>query len=217
MKEYTVKVFEDGAKEWFLNGKRHREDGPAIEHANGSKFWYLDNNLHREDGPAIERPNGDKDWFLNDKRHREDGPAVEWADGGKQWFLNGQVHREDGPAIEWPNGTKQWYLRGQRHREDGPAIEWADGIKRWYLDGDEVTEEEHKRRTSGVTMDDALEAGDAVILREQAARIEALERQRGELLQALEILTERIGSDEWFAHWSKIAERAIAKAKGEEQ
>ena len=30
MKEYTVKVY-DNRTEWFLNGKRHREDGPAIE------------------------------------------------------------------------------------------------------------------------------------------------------------------------------------------
>ena len=24
-----------------MNGKLHREDGPAVEYANGSKFWYL--------------------------------------------------------------------------------------------------------------------------------------------------------------------------------
>ena len=58
---------QDGSKEWFLNGKRHREDGPAIEYSNGPKFWYL-----------------------NDKLHREDGPATEWADGTKEWYLNGK-------------------------------------------------------------------------------------------------------------------------------
>ena len=31
MIEYTVKVFGNGDKCWYLNGKRHREDGPAIE------------------------------------------------------------------------------------------------------------------------------------------------------------------------------------------
>ena len=31
----------NGSKQWFLNGKLHREDGPAIEHANGIKEWYL--------------------------------------------------------------------------------------------------------------------------------------------------------------------------------
>ena len=42
MIEYTVKVYADGTKRWYLNGKRHREDGPAIEWPNGYKFWYLD-------------------------------------------------------------------------------------------------------------------------------------------------------------------------------
>lgn len=41
MIEYTVKVNGYGNKEWYLNGKRHREDGPAIEWADGTKSWYL--------------------------------------------------------------------------------------------------------------------------------------------------------------------------------
>jgi hypothetical protein len=47
-------VNEYGTKRWFLNGKPHREDGPAIEYPDGSKFWYLNGKYHREDGPAIE-------------------------------------------------------------------------------------------------------------------------------------------------------------------
>jgi len=91
---------------------------------------------------------GNKFWYLNGKLHREDGPAIEWADGNKRWYLNGKYHREDGPAVECTNGTKHWYLNGKLHREDGPAVEWADGYKSWYLNGREVTEEEHKKRTS---------------------------------------------------------------------
>ena len=49
MIEYTVKVYDSGNKQWFLNGK-----------------------LHREDGPAIERPDGYKAWFLNDVRYTEE-------------------------------------------------------------------------------------------------------------------------------------------------
>ena len=67
MIEYTVKVYEDGTKYWYLNDKLHREDGPAIELVNGSKFWYLNAKLHREDGPAIEYANGGKYWCLNGK------------------------------------------------------------------------------------------------------------------------------------------------------
>ena len=89
-----------------------------IEYDNGSKAWWLNGKLHRTDGPAIERANGNKAWYLNDKRHRADGPAVEKANGNKEWWLNGKRHRTDGPAIEWANGTKFWYLNGKRLSED---------------------------------------------------------------------------------------------------
>ena len=65
MIEYTVRVHDNGAKDWYLNGKLHREDGPAIERASGSKDWWLNGKLHREDGPAIEWANGTKAWYLN--------------------------------------------------------------------------------------------------------------------------------------------------------
>ena len=58
---------------------------------NGDKQWWLNGKLHREDGPAVERANGTKQWSLNGKLHREDGPAVEWANGTKEWFLNGKA------------------------------------------------------------------------------------------------------------------------------
>jgi hypothetical protein len=38
MVEYTVKA-DKYKTEWFLNGKRHREDGPAVECSNGDKEW----------------------------------------------------------------------------------------------------------------------------------------------------------------------------------
>jgi hypothetical protein len=83
MIEYTVKVYASGSKEWWLNGKLHREDGPAVEYADGGKEWYLKDKLHREDGPAVEYPSGDKYWYLNDKSMTEEehkaamNPAVE--------------------------------------------------------------------------------------------------------------------------------------------
>ena len=39
--EYKVKVYTNGDKCWYLNGKLHREDGPAIEYSNGHKEWFL--------------------------------------------------------------------------------------------------------------------------------------------------------------------------------
>jgi hypothetical protein len=92
---YTVKVNDDGSKHWYINGKLHREDGPACEYANGDKCWYS-----------------------NDKRHREDGPAVEYANGSKYWYINGKAHREDGPAIECADGTKEWYIDDIRLTEE---------------------------------------------------------------------------------------------------
>jgi hypothetical protein len=89
LKTYKVEVYPNGDKFWYLNGKCHREDGPAIENADGSKCWYLNGKCHREDGPAIENADGSKYWFLNGNLHREDGHAVEYANGDKSWYLNG--------------------------------------------------------------------------------------------------------------------------------
>jgi hypothetical protein len=50
MIKYEVKVYANGDKSWFLNGKRHREDGPAVEYADGDKYWYLnDEELTEEE------------------------------------------------------------------------------------------------------------------------------------------------------------------------
>jgi hypothetical protein len=35
----------DGNKFWYLNGERHRVDGPAIEYFNGKKEWYYRGEL----------------------------------------------------------------------------------------------------------------------------------------------------------------------------
>jgi hypothetical protein len=60
--------YPNGTKKWYLNGKYHREDGPAIIEADGSKRWYLNGMRHREDGPAVEYPNRLKQWWSNGKR-----------------------------------------------------------------------------------------------------------------------------------------------------
>ena len=60
-------VDENGCKWWFLNGKHHRENGPAIEYPSGSEAWYLNGKLHRENGPAVEC----EAWYLNGKHYSE--------------------------------------------------------------------------------------------------------------------------------------------------
>ena len=49
MIEYTVKVYPNGSKYWWLNGALHREDGPAVEYADGDKFWYLNGKSMTEE------------------------------------------------------------------------------------------------------------------------------------------------------------------------
>ena len=59
--------------------------------SDGMKRWFLNGKLHRLDGPAVIWPNGDKWWYSNGMIHREDGPAVEWTSGAKWWYFNGQL------------------------------------------------------------------------------------------------------------------------------
>ena len=51
----------------------------------------------------------------------------------------------------YEDGSKWWFLNGKFHREDGPAFEYAGGFKAWYLHGEELSEEEHRQRTSRQT------------------------------------------------------------------
>ena len=98
MIEYTVKVYPEGYKIWYLNGKIHREDGPAIEWANGDKSWYLNGILHREDGPAIECSNGEKCWWINGKQLTEadhkaaTSPKKKLSCNGKEVVIDGVTY-----------------------------------------------------------------------------------------------------------------------------
>jgi hypothetical protein len=82
-----------GDQEWFLNGKRHRTDGPAVIEAGGEGIvrWFNNGYLHREDGPASKAPNGAKGWYLKDKLIVYTSPddfstPPEFIEaGGKEW------------------------------------------------------------------------------------------------------------------------------------
>ena len=76
----------------------------------GDKRWRLNGKRHREDGPAYEGHDGTKEWYLNGKRHREDGPAVEWASGTKHWYLNDKpVHPETIVDYHLSRGVFCWW------------------------------------------------------------------------------------------------------------
>ena len=90
MTEPTRTVDAAGHQEWYVNGQRHRLDGPALIYANGHQAWYV-----------------------NGQRHRLDGPADIWANGSQAWYVNDQLHRLDGPAVIYANGTQEWWVNYQ--------------------------------------------------------------------------------------------------------
>ena len=93
MKEQPeCKVDDWGDKQWLLNGKRHREDGPAIEFADGSKSWYLHGHHHREDGPAYEGIDGTKEWFLHDEKVHPEQIVDLHLSRGTFCYYNEQTH-----------------------------------------------------------------------------------------------------------------------------
>ena len=76
----------------------------------GTKYWWLNGKYHREDGPAIEWTSGSKAWYLHGELHREDGPACEWAGEDKEWWLNGEgVHPEQIVDLQLSRGVFCYY------------------------------------------------------------------------------------------------------------
>jgi hypothetical protein len=141
------------------DGLEHCETGPAIEVYDGphkgTEKWFIDGMRHREDGPAeidivdlgilgkgiLGKKNCRIKWYVNDILHRADGPAHTeiWHYGNagvstpakvEKWYLDGRRHRDGGPAIildEPHHKEVSYYKLGKRHRLDGPAV-----IKRFY-------------------------------------------------------------------------------------
>lgn len=108
--------------------KTLQEQEPVRDEFTGRKMWKLNGKLHREDGPAVVGRKGHEEWYLNGKRHREDGPAMELPAGYKEWWVNGIRHREDGPAIQPAPGSrlkKKWYLNGEYYgASSSPPQKW---------------------------------------------------------------------------------------------
>jgi hypothetical protein len=67
----TFVLTKSGRRAWYLNGRRHRTDGPAIEEADGTRVWWTKGKRHREDGPDIEFSNGTQECWMNGKRVNE--------------------------------------------------------------------------------------------------------------------------------------------------
>ncbi len=99
--EYPVKTTDkDGTQEWYLNGKRHRDEAAAFIGADGSQGWFQHGNYRRDDGPAYIGANGTQGWYQHGKIHRDDGPAWIRADGTKEYWLNDTELKEGSLALK---------------------------------------------------------------------------------------------------------------------
>lgn len=119
LRDFTGVVLQQDYKSWFVDGKYHREDGPALIWRSGRREWWIKDRRHRKNGPAIVDKNY-RAWYVNGQFHRENGPAIihyypRVKKFHKEWWVNDKKHRLDGPAVEYPDRkqSKAWYYHGQ--------------------------------------------------------------------------------------------------------
>ena len=62
---YVVCEWNDGLKQWTLNGKQHREDGPAIIYPNGSVGYRLENKTYSEE-----------EWFVEVRKRKLEAMGI---------------------------------------------------------------------------------------------------------------------------------------------
>ena len=63
-------IHDNGDQCWYKDDKLHREDDlPAIIWADSSKFWAINGKCHRENGPADMHVDGKIYWYLNGDAH----------------------------------------------------------------------------------------------------------------------------------------------------
>lgn len=71
-----IVVVEPRCRKWYRRkwydflGELHRLDGPAVEYTDGGWEWYVNGSKHRADGPAAIR-NGRREWWLNGEKVRK--------------------------------------------------------------------------------------------------------------------------------------------------
>lgn len=112
-KEFRVQTVKEKAEMYTVDGKLHRDDGPAYILKKSGNIVYTSWNIygvsHRVDGPAIENfdEHGNiivEEWKYNGKFHRDNGPArigyhkntrIKW----EEWWEHGHTHNPNGPRF----------------------------------------------------------------------------------------------------------------------
>lgn len=65
-----------------------------VYYPNGEISFFVDGKLHRDHGPANILPGGTKRWYTNGQLNRLDGPAVEYTNGAKEFWVEGRSFSE---------------------------------------------------------------------------------------------------------------------------
>lgn len=89
-----IEILKNSVEQWWIKGKLHREDGPALIRKDGTKLWFRYNRLHRENGPAVIYPNGSCEWWFKNKLHRADGPAIELQEGNFIFYHTYKIKKD---------------------------------------------------------------------------------------------------------------------------
>lgn len=153
-------------KIYFVDGKVHKLDGPAIINytkINSNEFyvdkelWYKNDIQHRDDNkPAVKIYNKfgnllEIRYFVEGKRHKDNGASVIFFyDNGNihglKYYKNNILNNSNKPSdIEFYNNGKKkheiYCLNNRIHRNNGPAVieYYEDGTikeERYYRNGD---------------------------------------------------------------------------------
>lgn len=138
-------------KHWYVNGKRHRENGPAVEYSDGSEEWWVNDQLHREDGPAVTTSMIDQEeyWLNNNQMSKEEWQAATNTSLVKVFFFDEEHNQKGMKEYLSANDLTQFFKTSAHgkmkietsyglstiHCDDGPAIIWADGTREWVVNG----------------------------------------------------------------------------------
>ena len=107
---------------YYLNGKLHRNDGPAFigfynDGLLGLEQYYINGLWYRINGPVIieYHKNGSikkEKYYFNSKKHRKDGPAeILFNNEGdihfKKYYFNGKEFNPEDLSFELPIDTEE--------------------------------------------------------------------------------------------------------------
>jgi hypothetical protein len=107
----------DGDTYWVLpNGQLHRRWGPAHIVKNLS-CWYINGKRHRNHGPALEYQNDRKElvqeWYCHGQRHRIDGPAYINLETNKQIYYRDDQEITQLTFETYPIPLLRFYLKAR--------------------------------------------------------------------------------------------------------